>query len=242
MKSLQSKIVWQVAGAVVSALGFCSTFAFGNELVDAQIAKVFVVAGFDDNDEVQVIVNGALPDRCHRLAHTEVQHQAGSNEIHVIQWARRFPGQCPPMFIDFTTVVNIGQLTRGEYVVSAPGLEPRTLTITPATGGDQDDYLYANVTSVYVDSGDGPYFDAEIEGTMTNTCLSWGEIKVINQGDVIVILPVLQYQDNGDCRTIDEPFTRKVRLPDMIPDGYNLVHVRAMNGRSANHVFEVVSR
>jgi hypothetical protein len=212
------------------------------QLVAIQVAKIFVPTGFDDNDEIQVVLDGQLPDGCHRLAHSEIKRDAGSDSIVAVQWARKFPGQCPIVFVDFSTVVNLGRLPAGDYEISSPGLQARPLSIEAAPSDGQDNYIYANLESVYVESGDGPVFKAELTGSMTNSCLKWQDIKVLDQGDVLVILPILSYEDNGNCQSISEPFTKLVPLPGALPDGRNLVHVRSMNGQSVNHVFEVVTR
>jgi hypothetical protein len=219
-----------------------SAFAEDVQLVEVQVARIFVPTGFDNNDEIQVVLDGQLPDGCHKLAHSEIRRPEGSNEIIAVQWARKFPGQCPIVFVDFTTVINIGRLDVGEYAVSSPGLEARSLTVEAAPSDGQDNYIYANMTSVYVESGDGPVFEAELEGILTNSCLKWDEVRLLDQGDVIILLPILKFEDSGDCRVLNEPFTKKVRLPDRLPDGRNLVHVRSMNGQSVNAVFEVVTR
>ena len=241
-KSFQRNLIMSFFAVLPFISGFMSTAnAEDATLVEVQVARIFVPSGFDDNDEIQVVLDGQLPDGCHKLAHTELRRSEGSNAIVAVQWARKFPGQCPIVFVDFSTVINIGRLAAGEYAVSSPGLDPRTLAVEAAPSNGQDNFIYANLDSVYVESGDGPIFRAELSGTMTNSCLKWGETKVIDQGDVLIILPIMIYEDNGQCHVISEPFTKLVPLPDRLPDGRNLVHVRSMNGQSVNYVFEVVS-
>src|SRR5262245_34619638 len=97
-------------------------------LVMMPVKQLFVPVGFDDNDEVQVVVDGYLPDTCHRVAFVQSEVRPG-NIVKVRMWARRYTGICLPVVLPFSSEARIGQLPQGAYKVQAAGVEEESLNI-----------------------------------------------------------------------------------------------------------------
>jgi hypothetical protein len=75
-------------------------------------------------------------------------------------------------------------------------------------------------------------------GDLLADCLAFQDIKVLDQGKVIVVLPILE-QTSTTCHSTQEHFHQKVALPSNLAPGRHLLHVRSLNGRSLNRLFEV---
>ncbi len=211
-----------------------------NGLVPVSVHAIFVPGGFDDNDESQVILDGYLPSTCYRLSHNTAALDAATGAIKVVQYARKFAEPCLPMRVPFTSEVRLGVLPHAAFKVNVQGAAEANLTVTEALNGGPDDYLYAPVESAQVayDSAAGNYV-ATISGRLTNSCLEWGEVKVLDQGKVLVIQPILTMRDEQGCIATETPFERKVVLPGRLADGRHLLHVRSLNGKAVNAMFSV---
>src|SRR5262245_61713843 len=94
-------------------------------VVEAPIKAVLAPpAGYDDNDNIQVVIHGYLPNNCYTLARTEVERK-GENEFQVRAFAyKQTKGVCAegaslPMhmnqIVPFTTDSVVGQLKAGRY-------------------------------------------------------------------------------------------------------------------------------
>lgn len=204
-------------------------------LVAVPVTSVFVPVGFDDNDEAQIVLDGMLPNTCYRLAHTEVEPTADGFVVR--QMARRFGGICIPSFVPFWMEVSLGRLTAGDYKIGViEGPAATTLSVAAAPTSSQDDFLYAPVQDLVVERNSDGRWVAQISGRLPSSCLSLKETRVLDQGHVLVLLPILE-QSDVDCATEDRPWSESVLLPELAEAGQYLVHVRSMSGKAVNTVF-----
>ena len=206
-------------------------------LLSMPVRHVFVPSGFDDNDNVQVVLEGAFPDTCHKLAHTEVLKSDDGKSLEVIQWARKFSGICIPTTVPFTSEVSLGRLAAGSYKIASVGVASRELIINRAVTSSQDESLYAPVTRVTVGRQDSGHYIATIQGRLPNDCFALKKTEILKQDQVLVLLPVLNYEDTGHCSADQKPIEFNVDLPTDLGAGKYLVHVRSMSGKAVNAVF-----
>ena len=210
--------------------------------VPISVQKILAPAGFDSNDEAEVILDGYLPSTCWRLSHNTATVEQATGAIEITQYARQTNGPCLPAKVPFTSEAAIGLLPAGQYRVSARGAPSRVLHIVAATVSGLDDFLYAPVDAVRVevDQAAGGYV-ATLTGRLTNSCLVWDDVKVLDQGDVVVLLPVLKAADIATCATdtAEIEFKRQVPLPTGMMSGRHLLHVRSLNGKAVNTMFKV---
>lgn len=209
-------------------------------VVTVAISEVFVPNGFDDNDEVEVVLDGQLPDSCYRLAHNEVKYDAARGRYVVFQFARRYPGICLPATVPFFISATLGVVPQGDFDVQTVGAEKSKLTVKEASSAGPDDYTYAPVDSVSVerDAVKNQYFGV-LRGRFTNSCMQLGDLHITNSGKTIEVQPVLGMRDADDCQAVEIPFSHKFALPEDISEGRHLLHVRSLNGKAANTVFSV---
>jgi hypothetical protein len=212
-------------------------------LVPVAADRVFVPTGFDDNDSVQVVVDGNLSNSCYKAAAGEFTIDTETHTILLTPMARvSDSAACLQVLVPYTYVYELGVLPRGDYSISVAGMDgSKRLSVAEATSAGPDDEFYAAIDNAYV--AEFPSLGRRavmLEGTYTNTCMRWvrADLKHVAP-DVIEVLPVVAIVDNGNCVDMKFPFKGvSVDLPTLERGRY-LLHVRAMNGSAVNRVFEI---
>jgi hypothetical protein len=214
--------------------------------------------GFDDNDQVMVVLHGWLPNACYSLADSRVEREADSHRMKIHQFATLrgdgicatdsgTPGKKMPehllLAVPFNQEVPIGRLPVGDYqfqIESRQSTPMRALTVSKALTPSVDSLPYAMVSGASVAdiTQAGKEVEVTVSGLLNSTCTEVAdEIEVKKVGDVFVVLPTLRVKE-GACAQVLLPFERKVKLGKPEAGRY-LVHVRSMNGRAVNKVIEV---
>jgi hypothetical protein len=210
--------------------------------------------GFDDNDNVQIVIEGRLPNSCYSLAQVQFEHHVESKEIEIRQNAIVYRGgicaDIPSLPADlaaprpFWKVVDIGLLSKGEYHVTYLGLDTlksRRFYVESAPTEEIDNMDYVQVTNAFAPSAvdaSGAYFEVRITGELTSSCTVLDESRVERVGDVfVVLLSTLRSADI--CMPASHPFYKIIMVPT--PDsGRYLLHARSIGGQSVNRIFSVV--
>jgi len=232
-----------VSGCVL-ALSTNNAFADdppGGTLVVVTADASFVPVGFDDNDDVVIVLDGNLPNSCHKISHTEILTDPVTQKVTVVQYARRYPGICMQSLVPYTSESNIGIMPTGIFKVKSPGTEDEKLQVTEATSAGPDEFLYAPVESAKVTFDEASRtYRGVLEGRFTNTCMRMKEVKVINSGKTIEVLPIMEMVDSPiGCQNTDMVFSWTLDLPRDLDPGRRLMHVRSLNGKSVNKMFSV---
>ena len=69
--------------------------------------RTFSPKGFDDNDQIQVIIEGRLPSDCYRLDQPEIKTNPVTKEILIQPKAGYYNWLCLEVLVPWTQVVNI---------------------------------------------------------------------------------------------------------------------------------------
>jgi len=213
------------------------------EIVNVRAEYLFVPVGFDDNDEVVAVLDGYLPDPCHKLVPADVKTDIANMTVSVQQKARLFTGVCPDVIVPYTVVVRLGNLPEGNFtVVTNGGSLKENVAVKQSANPGPDDYLYAPIDAARVEYLPGGKRKAVLEGRFTDSCLRIDELKVVNSEKTIEVLPILkrltQEEGGGKCRRVESPFKVAVDLPELSQKYWRyLLHVRSLNGQSLNVVF-----
>jgi len=232
---------------IALALSF-SGLAFGapadepanGAVVEMPARYVFAPKGFDDNDESVVTIDGYLPSGCYRLVRPEVNIDRNTKEVTIKPFARFFDVPCIEALIPYSLEVQLGVLPVGEYTIKAgTTATAEELGVAEATNAGPDDFLYAPVDEVVVlrDDATGA-LTAELKGRFTNSCMIWDEVLVQDNGKTVNILPIISMSEEN-CTAGESPFRKLVALPNTITSGRHLLHVRSLNGRAINYLFNV---
>jgi hypothetical protein len=226
------------------------------ELVDI-VPDVFTPMGFDNNDTVEIVIDGSLPNYCYRIGPTTINVDKEKHTITVRQQAyhRTSSSWCAAARLPYTLPVRLGMLPPGNYQVLVDAKElnhPRVagmLPIASIESNGPDERLYAPVTDVRVRkivTGENPEeshpvtpkhpYEAVLTGVLTSSCMTLDHTEVlVRENHVIEVLPIVKMAGEG-CADVVTPFTVRVPLAVEAKSGRQLVHVRAAGGNAIHQV------
>lgn len=210
---------------------------------------VYVPNGFDDNDNVEVIVHGHLPSTCYKLQDVRARPGSKQGELLVQAFALLYPGPCLQMRIPFTSPVKVGLLKAGNYTVRqeiSRATAPVEFRVTNATTESPDDFLYAPVDSAELlpATVDGGEQVLRLRGRypyMFIGCMQIKDVMTNPQKEILVVQPTAEIVNDPEVCSSDRPETFEIEVPvdNKLPAEF-LVHVRSLNGTSYNRHFERV--
>ncbi len=211
--------------------------------------------GYDDNDNIQVVLRGTLPNGCYVLSEAHAELIPGTLNIAVTQKAfKKIAGICadeanlPDSMrfpVRYTSEATAGVLDKGDYsfVYSMPnGIQgTRKVAIDKAPVPAVDSRPYAAVMQVGVRNlvSTKDSVGVTISGVLNSSCTDIDAVEVNQKGDVFIVLPTLKQKPGVICTQLNIPFFRKINLGKLGAGEY-LVHVRSMHGRGINQVVEVL--
>lgn len=244
---------------LVGFLGFLSVgfsaiaFADGPQLVPAPVEKVFVPQGFDDNDNVEVIMHGHFPDSCYKTGPATVTEDIEAKQIKITVSSYRYSDtNCMKMIVPFIQSVKLGTLPTAQYkvIVSAKNrLEPSDLSVGVRNAETPDDYLYAPVEDAYIDVDDArTEHYLVLMGSYPHTfvgCVMLDEVRTnLTDDGIFVVQPIMKfYETSEECkaRGWKPRFNYREKISSALTAGDKLLHVRVLNGNSFNKL-EVVEK
>lgn len=236
---LTSALLLLALGTTSNNVAFADDPANG-AVVNVNASYVFAPVGFDDNDEVELVIDGYLPSGCYRVTQPEVSVDHEAQTILIKPMARYFDVPCIEALVPYFAEIKVGQLTNGNYAITVAGPD-RTLTdalpVVLASGPGPDNFTYAPVDEVRVETDATGHLVAILQGRFTSRCMEWGEVRAEDQGKTILILPILTIAADTPCQASEIPYTKLVPLPSTVTRGRHLLHVRTLNGQAVNKLF-----
>lgn len=231
-----------IALATIMAIG--PSLVWGSDLAApietlVPVDHVYAPAGFDSNDNAEIVLTGFLPNLCYKAP--KVNMIIAKNKISVSMKALKAQGGlgfCTQVIVPFIETVNIGVLDQGKYLLAVnenSGWEKKSeMKISEATSNSIDDVVYANVEEV-VKSDEGR--KVFLKGYNTSDCLELKEIAIKDNGsDTYSVLPIMK-KVRDFCPRKLVPFTYEFNVPENLKADRVLLHVRVMNGKSLNALF-----
>ncbi|MDR3608339.1 MAG: hypothetical protein P4M08_13295 [Oligoflexia bacterium] len=209
------------------------------------VSQIFVPPGFDNNDNVQVILRSNVPNTCYKISNPISHVDLATQTIYVAAQGFRTAGEfCGEIFIVFNQTVNLGRLPSGDYKVvqiKPDGTEGTQAELTVATAKPTwtEDNLYASVDQAFVDTSTGTPV-VRLVGTLPSPCFAMQEIHVLHRAAHIVeVLPVMAPVTTQDqmasCSGKPVPFDVTETLPAVEPGAW-LLYTRSINGQSLVNV------
>jgi hypothetical protein len=180
-------------------------FASSPSVVTAPIDHLFVPHGFDNNDNIELVVTGKYPNPCYSRNKIDVKVKGDLIDIHVTSLAKEVQNSslCEDLKVPFSEVINVGSLQAGEYKIRVNSQTPYEqkghLSVDLASSNSVDDFLYAQVD--YVDLGftGGQSGDALLVGRSLSPCLALDKVEYISNGkDTLSVLPIMK-KISQDC-------------------------------------------
>lgn len=211
--------------------------------VPLSVDQVYAPLGFDSNDNVQLVIDGFLPTLCHKsvdVAWTLNEDTISIQVTALLGGPRKGETSCPRQRVPFMESVSLGVLKPGHYKVRVnngddPELKTPLISVAQTHSQAIDDHIYANVTRV--DRVEDEW-KVVLSGYNPSPCYALDQVKIIsNDVDTVSILPILK-QTSQYCPEKRTPFAYEVEIPTNLPAADVLLHVRVMNGKSVNALFE----
>jgi hypothetical protein len=235
------KKFFALSSVIVSSLFVPAIQASTPVEVQVPVEHVYTPKGFDSNDRAEVVVSGYLPNLCHRSPFSKV-HRAGRSiqiELSSLYYEPNNPF-CAQMIVPFLETVQVGVLEKGDYEVVVNGgstdKQRSVLTIAEARSNNIDDFVYAGVE--YVDKSLQGSSKVVLRGYNPSDCYAFDEmISVSNNKDTYAVLPKMK-QVYSFCPMKMVPFSYEFTVPQELDRKKVLLHVRSMNGRSVNSVYD----
>lgn len=222
----------------IAALALIPVLSMAAE-VPVPVDHVFTPAGFDSNDNVEVVVTGFLPNLCYKAPKSTVSMKDGKIEVSVT--ANKTPGLgfCATVIVPFIEYINVGVLDKGKYNISvnenSRWAQRSKIAIAEASSNSSEEVVYANVDEV-VRAEDGSR-KVLLKGYNPSDCFELKEIVVVDNGvDTYSVLPKMK-QVRANCPKKMIPFTYEMEVPEKLEADRVLLHVRVMDGRSVNAFF-----
>ncbi len=223
---------------------------------EVTLQRIFIPAhGYDDNDNVQIFIEGMLPNGCYS-ARDPVIEKSSANLISVKQFAKRMTdGTCSvadenlPETWKFPTRFSkeyyLGTLSAGTYTLNfatASGFKTaRSFLVTAAPFATIDNLAYAPVQNAYIPESvnSESALSVALTGELSSNCLKVvDDVEIEKIDDVIVLLPRVELMGTG-CEYSPNSFVKNVTLPFQLKKGRYLLHIRTTGGGSLNRPFSV---
>lgn len=211
--------------------------------------------GFEEKNNIQVVLYGGLPNSCYTLAEYTTE-KLDEHTISVHQYALRDnTGMCADeesmpihmkMVIPFMQEVSVGRLPAGDYHFVfnkvGGGSSMRAMNVSRNISPTVDSLPYAAVSAVQAPDVvmSLQHLVVKVSGVLNSTCTSLDpNIKIMREDDVLILLPTIEVRHDVLCAQVMVPFEKKVDLGP-VPPGIHLIHTRSMSGKAVNKVVNVM--
>lgn len=216
-------------------------------LIPSPAEKVFVALGFDDNDDVELIIHGHFPDSCYKVGPASARFNPATGTVEIEAKSYRYPGICAQVVVNFIQTVKAGILPQGTFAITVngvAGIATAPLVIDEATSSGPDDFLYAPVSEASLDlAADGSH-TVTIKGEypfMFIGCMIVTDLRAyVSPGNTIVVLPIAELVDTDACDA--QADSHKFAISKSVGElslGEYLIHVRVIEGNSLNRYVEL---
>ena len=228
----------------VMALSF-NVFAQSMNVVTAPVDHLFIPSGFDNNDNVEVVVTGKFPNPCYSTNKVDVHVIDETIKINVTSLAKKFQSlrTCDDLKIPFSETVAVGSLQAGSYRIvvneNSPYEIKDKMEIAVSSSNSVDENIYAQID--YVDLGftGGLSGDVTLVGSNISSCLSFDKVEFIhNNKDTFSIMPIMK-KNGMDCPEVKSRLEIPIKInPEILEGKKVLLFVRSMEGKSVQSFIE----
>jgi hypothetical protein len=214
-----------------------SAFA-GPGTVTAPVDHMFIPKGFDNNDNVEVVVTGKFANTCYSRNKVEVKVNQDQIDVRVTALYNQDQRNCEKVEVLFLENVTIGSLQAGSYKINVNGTLKETIAVEESRSNSVDDHLYAQVDYVELGFTGGVNGDVFLVGRAPE-CLEFDKLEMLNNGkDTLSVLPIMK-KVSEDCSGRRAQFTIPVHFePNAFDFSQILLFVRTMDGKSVHALVE----
>lgn len=211
-----------------------SAFA-GPGVVLAPVDHLFIPKGFDNNDNIEVLVSGKFPNACYSRNKVDIKVKEDEIEVNITALYTKDAGKtCEKIEIPYLENVTIGSLQAGNYKITVNNNLKDKMAVDEASSNSIDDHLYAQVDYVELGFTGGVNGDVFLVGRSTD-CMAFDRLETISNGhDTVSVLPIMK-KVTEQCSSRRNQFTIPVRFdPQALDFSQVLLFVRTMDGKSVH--------
>lgn len=224
----------------VLSLTFCSLLQAAPIVINAPVKHVFVPSGFDNNDNVEVIVTGSFPTTCYSRNKVEVAVRDEVIKVTVTSLnSTKDNSNCESLEIPFMENVTIGNLQAGDYQIVVNNILKEKMTVNVSSSNSVDDHLYAMINYVELGFMGGLTDEAVLVGKNLNDCLVLDKVEYLSNGkDTLSVLPIMKKVTancSGERSYLEVPIKFK---PKAFANNKVLIFVRTMDGKSISSLID----
>lgn len=225
-------------------LSSLSAFAQSEPIVIVSpVDHLFVPKGFDNNDNVEVVVTGKFPNPCYikNSMYVSVRDEKIHIEVTALKKDNPDVAMCAPMEVPFRESITIGNIQAGDYDIIVNGgsrfEQKGMLAVAESDSQSVDDHLYPIVEYVELGFTGGLSGDAVIMARTPSECVVFDHVEYIsNEKDTISVLPVMK-KNSGECNNRQKRIAIPIKFkPNELRNKDVLLFVRSIEGKSVNTI------
>lgn len=224
------------------SLAFSSILYAGPIVVNAPVDHLFVPNGFDNNDNVEVVVTGNFPNTCYSRNKVDVVVKDENINVTVTSLVNGHEQKdvCDDKIeIPFMENVTIGNLQAGNYKINVNNKLQENLNVEIASSRSVDSHLYALINYIELGFTGGLSGDAVLVGRIQESCLNLDSVEYLSNGkDTLSILPIMKKVSDectGERKYLEVPVKFK---PRAFSSDKVLLFVRTMDGKSVSSLVD----
>lgn len=220
----------------LSLLALSAVLQAAPVVVTAPVEHLFVPKGFDNNDNVELLVRGRFPNTCYSRNKFDVKVK--DDQLNITVTALRSDGACENYSVPYLENVTVGTLQAGKYQVVVNGILKENLEVTEARSNSVDEHLYAEVEYVELGFMGGVTGSAWLVGRIAD-CMGIDRVEMISNGkDTLSVLPIIKTISNS-CAKQRVYFSQLVTFdPKKFKESELMLFVRTMDGKSVHSLIE----
>lgn len=196
---------------------------------------VYSPKGFNSNDSVEVLVEGLLPNLCYFGPESKAAVKGKDIVIDVQAQRRESAVGCAEMVVPFLSSAQVGLLDKGWYRVMINGEQRSELYIDEFSSDGMEDEFLANVENAQVIEGSRIL---KLQGQNISDCLVEERVDVNSNNKDSYMFAAKMRKVSDFCPMKMVPFEMEVEVPDDIEREQVLLHIRSLNGKSINKLFD----
>lgn len=216
------------------------------QIIDAPVDHLFVPAGFDNNDNIELVVTGLFPNPCYKRNDVKVEVNADIIDIKVtsILSGDDKSSLCAAMVVPFKENIIVGNLQGGDYkiVVNRNTVyELKSIIhVAEAASQNQDDHLYAMVNHIDLGFTGGTTGSAFLVGWKTSDCLEVDRVEYLSNGsDTLSIMPIMKKTREFCPMKMTRLYVPVQFNPQDFTHSKILLMSRTLEGRSVNNLLNL---
>lgn len=208
-------------------------------VVVSPLDHLFIPAGFDNNDNVELVVTGKFPNPCYTRNKVEVvvKDDVINATITSLLQTPSDSSICEDLKISFSETVTVGNLQAGNYkIIVNEGTRSELkgeLEVAVSASHSVDDHIYAQIDHVNLGFAGGITGDALLIGYSPSPCLVVDKVVYRNNGmDTYSILPIMKKISNV-CPEIKTQIEIPIKFNvSSVKNETILLFVRSIEGKS----------